>query len=68
LCRRWNAYPQLVKLAESARESEPFALALAEQGCWKVPVYRSHALAVHAEFRSPVSIDRARDAIAKFPG
>jgi aspartate-semialdehyde dehydrogenase len=36
--------------------------------CVRVPVYRSHAVAVHAEFRSPVSIDRARDVIAKFPG
>jgi aspartate-semialdehyde dehydrogenase len=36
--------------------------------CVRVPVYRSHAVAVHAEFRSPVSVDRARDVIAKFPG
>jgi aspartate-semialdehyde dehydrogenase len=36
--------------------------------CVRVPVYRSHAVALHAEFRDPVSVDRARDAIAKFPG
>jgi aspartate-semialdehyde dehydrogenase len=36
--------------------------------CVRVPVYRSHAVAVHAEFHSPVSVDRARDVIAKFPG
>jgi aspartate-semialdehyde dehydrogenase len=36
--------------------------------CVRVPVYRSHAVAAHAEFRSPVSVDRARDVIAKFPG
>lgn len=36
--------------------------------CVRVPVYRSHAVALHAEFRNPVSVDRARDVIAKFPG
>jgi aspartate-semialdehyde dehydrogenase len=36
--------------------------------CVRVPVYRSHAVAVHAEFRNPVSVDRARDVVAKFPG
>lgn len=36
--------------------------------CVRVPVYRSHAVAAHAEFRNPVSIDRARDVVAKFPG
>ena len=36
--------------------------------CVRVPVYRSHAVALHAEFRDPVAVDRARDVIAKFPG
>ena len=36
--------------------------------CVRVPVYSSHAVAVNAEFRDPVSVDRARDVVAKFPG
>jgi aspartate-semialdehyde dehydrogenase len=36
--------------------------------CVRVPVYRSHAVALHAEFQKPVEVDRARDAVAKFPG
>ena len=36
--------------------------------CVRVPVFRAHSVAIHAEFDQPVSIDRARDALAKFPG
>ncbi|HEY0791806.1 MAG TPA: aspartate-semialdehyde dehydrogenase [Chthoniobacterales bacterium] len=36
--------------------------------CVRVPVYRSHAIALHAEFERPVSVDRARDVLAKAPG
>jgi aspartate-semialdehyde dehydrogenase len=36
--------------------------------CVRVPVYRSHAIALHAEFDRPVSVDRARDVLAKAPG
>jgi aspartate-semialdehyde dehydrogenase len=36
--------------------------------CVRVPVFRAHSVAVHAEFAQPVSVDRARDALAKFPG
>jgi aspartate-semialdehyde dehydrogenase len=36
--------------------------------CVRVPVFRAHSVAVNAEFEQPVSLDRARDALAKFPG
>jgi aspartate-semialdehyde dehydrogenase len=36
--------------------------------CVRVPVYRSHAIALHAEFDRPVSVSRARDVLAKAPG
>jgi aspartate-semialdehyde dehydrogenase len=36
--------------------------------CVRVPVYRSHSVALNAEFAKPVSVDHARDALAKAPG
>ncbi len=36
--------------------------------CVRVPVYRSHSVAVTAQFERPVDIDKARDAIERFPG
>jgi aspartate-semialdehyde dehydrogenase len=36
--------------------------------CVRVPVFRAHSVAMHAEFEQPVSLDHARDALAKFPG
>jgi aspartate-semialdehyde dehydrogenase len=36
--------------------------------CVRVPVFRAHSVAVYAEFQQPVSVDRARDVLAKFPG
>jgi aspartate-semialdehyde dehydrogenase len=36
--------------------------------CVRVPVFRAHSVAVHAEFEQPVSIDRARDALKNFDG
>jgi len=36
--------------------------------CVRVPVFRAHSVAVHAEFEQPVSIDRARDALKNFEG
>ena len=34
----------------------------------RVPVYRAHAVAVQAEFERPVSLERARTALAEAPG
>jgi len=36
--------------------------------CVRVPVYRSHSIAVSAEFERPVSLEAAREALAKAPG
>ncbi len=36
--------------------------------CVRVPVYRAHSVAMSAEFERPVSVDGARDVLAKAPG
>ncbi len=36
--------------------------------CVRVPVQRAHSVAVSAEFERPVSLDRAREVLAKAPG
>jgi aspartate-semialdehyde dehydrogenase len=36
--------------------------------CVRVPVYRAHSVAVNAEFERPVSIEEAREVLAKAPG
>ena len=36
--------------------------------CVRVPVYRAHSVAVHAEFERPVSLQEARTALGKAPG
>ncbi len=36
--------------------------------CVRVPVYRCHSVALHAEFSRPCPVDEARDVLAKFPG
>ena len=36
--------------------------------CVRVPVYRSHSVAVTAEFQQPVSVEAARKALASAPG
>ena len=36
--------------------------------CVRVPVYRAHSVAVTAEFERPVSVDQAREVLAKAPG
>ncbi len=36
--------------------------------CVRVPVYRAHSVAMNAEFERPVSVDAARDVLAKAPG
>jgi aspartate-semialdehyde dehydrogenase len=36
--------------------------------CVRVPVFRAHSIAVHAEFERPVTIEQTRDVLAKFPG
>lgn len=36
--------------------------------CVRVPVYRAHSVAVHAEFERLVSVERAHEVLAKAPG
>ncbi|MBV8226463.1 MAG: aspartate-semialdehyde dehydrogenase, partial [Verrucomicrobia bacterium] len=36
--------------------------------CVRVPVYRSHSVALNAEFSKTVSVEQARDVLAKAPG
>ena len=36
--------------------------------CVRVPVYRAHSVALSAEFEKPVSVDQAREVLAKAPG
>jgi aspartate-semialdehyde dehydrogenase len=36
--------------------------------CVRVPVYRSHSVAVNAEFEKPVSVEGARDILKRSPG
>ena len=36
--------------------------------CVRVPVYRSHSVAVHAEFDRPATVEAARAVLAKAPG
>lgn len=36
--------------------------------CVRVPVYRAHSVAVSAEFEKKVSVEQAREALAKAPG
>lgn len=36
--------------------------------CVRVPVYRAHSVAVSAEFERPVTVEKAREVLAKAPG
>jgi aspartate-semialdehyde dehydrogenase len=40
----------------------------ASMTCVRVPVYRAHSVAISAEFSRPVSLDQAREVLAKAPG
>ncbi len=36
--------------------------------CVRIPVYRAHSIAISAEFERPVSVEAAREVLAKAPG
>lgn len=36
--------------------------------CVRIPVYRAHSIAISAEFEKPVSVEAAREVLAKAPG
>jgi aspartate-semialdehyde dehydrogenase len=57
-----------VKFVNESRKIMHHPTLRASITCVRVPVFRAHSVAVYAEFAQPVSVDRARDALAKFPG
>jgi len=57
-----------VKFVNESRKIMHHPTLRASITCVRVPVFRAHSVAVHAEFQQPVSVDRARDVLAKFPG
>jgi len=57
-----------MKLQNEGRKMMHLSDFRASVTCVRVPVYRAHSVAVSAEFTRPVSIDAARDVLAKAPG
>jgi aspartate-semialdehyde dehydrogenase len=57
-----------MKLQDEGRKMMHLPEFRASVTCVRVPVYRAHSVAMSAEFERPVSIDAARDALAKAPG
>jgi aspartate-semialdehyde dehydrogenase len=57
-----------VKFVNESRKIMHHPTLRASITCVRVPVFRSHSIALHAEFEQPVSVERARDALAKFAG
>jgi len=57
-----------VKFVNESRKIMHHPTLRASITCVRVPVFRAHSIAVHAEFERPVSVENARDVLAKFPG
>ena len=57
-----------VKFVNESRKIMHHPTLRASITCVRVPVFRAHSIAVHAEFEQPVSTERARDVLAKFQG
>jgi aspartate-semialdehyde dehydrogenase len=57
-----------VKFVNESRKIMHHPTLRASITCVRVPVFRSHSIALHAEFEQPVSVERARDVLAKFEG
>ncbi len=76
----FNALPQVdsflengytkeeMKLQNEGRKMMHLPVFRASVTCVRVPVYRAHSIALSAEFERPVSVDAARDVLAKAPG
>ena len=76
----FNALPQVDSFLENGYTKEEMKLQnegrkmmhlpdfRASVTCVRVPVYRAHSIALSAEFECPVSVDAARDVLAKAPG
>ena len=57
-----------VKFVNESRKIMDHPTLRASITCVRVPVFRAHSVAMHAEFKEPVSVEQARDVLAKFPG
>jgi len=57
-----------MKMQNEARKIMHLPQFCASVTCVRVPVYRAHSVAVSAEFERPVSLERAREVLAKAPG
>jgi len=56
------------KMLHEARKILDFPELRFSATCVRVPVFRAHSIAVHAEFKKPVTVARAREAIDSFEG
>jgi aspartate-semialdehyde dehydrogenase len=57
-----------MKMQNEARKIMHLPQFRASVTCVRVPVYRAHSVAVSAEFEKTVSLERAREVLAKAPG
>jgi aspartate-semialdehyde dehydrogenase len=57
-----------MKMQNEGRKIMHLPTFLASVTCVRVPVYRAHSVAISAEFDKPVSVDHAREVLAKAPG
>jgi aspartate-semialdehyde dehydrogenase len=57
-----------MKMENEGRKIMHHAAFRASVTCVRVPVYRSHSVAVSAEFEKPVTVEAARAALKKAPG
>ena len=57
-----------MKMQNEARKIMHLPQFCASVTCVRVPVYRAHSIAVSAEFERTVSLERAREVLAKAPG
>jgi aspartate-semialdehyde dehydrogenase len=76
----FNAIPQVdsflkngytreeMKLQHEGRKMMHLPNFQASVTCVRIPIYRAHSVAVSAEFGEPVSVDAARNILAKAPG
>lgn len=56
------------KMLNESRKIMSLPQLAASTTCVRVPVMRAHSIALHAEFEKPVSVEKARQAIAGFSG
>jgi len=56
------------KMLNESRKIMSMPKLAASTTCVRVPVMRAHSIAIHAEFERPVSVEKAREAIAAFEG